>query len=106
MKSWNSWCTKYFREIFVYLGSISSHQNICLHHLFRQIGAIAQFDQDIDHLTKSGQDFSAKVQMIHGSALPKVWLKVLLKALVKVLVKVLVKALVKQMWIPAGKRLV
>ena len=59
-----------------------------------------QFDQDIDHLTKSGQDFSAKVQMIHGSALPKVWLKVLLKALVKVLVKVLVKALVKQMWIP------
>ena len=50
-----------------------------------------QFDQDIDHLTESGQDFSAKVQMIHGSALPKVWLKVLLKALVKVLVKVLVK---------------
>ena len=65
-----------------------------------------QFDQDIDHLTKSGQDFSAKVQMIHGSALPKVWLKVLLKALVKVLVKVLlkvlVKALVKHMWIPSG----
>ena len=59
-----------------------------------------QFDQDIDHLTKSGQDFSAKVQMIHGSALPKVWLKVLLKALVKVLVK----ALVKQMWIPIGQK--
>ena len=63
-----------------------------------------QFDQDIDHLTKSGQDFSAKVQMIHGSALSKVWLKVLVKALVKVLVKVLVKALVKQMWIPNETR--